>query len=69
MAAGEEILLNSTQTGSGAHQASYSMVTAGFFLVLRWPGHEADHSPTSKPEVKNGGATPALHRTFSWNGA
>jgi hypothetical protein len=32
-------------------------------------GREADQSPTSSAEVKNGGATPPLHLTSSWRSA
>jgi hypothetical protein len=33
------------------------------------PGREADHSPPSSPEVKNGGAITLLRHTPSWHGA
>jgi hypothetical protein len=45
-------LLHTVQTGSGAHSQSYQM-DAG----LEGPGREADHSPPSNAESKNGGAT------------
>jgi hypothetical protein len=32
---------------------------------LSWPGREADHSPPSSAEVKNGGAIPPLPHTSS----
>jgi hypothetical protein len=41
------------QTGSGAHQASYPMVTGGPFPGGKArPGRDADHSPPSSAEVK-----------------
>jgi hypothetical protein len=33
------------------------------------PGREADHSPPSSAEVKNGGAVPPLPRTSLWRNA
>jgi hypothetical protein len=33
---------------------------------LKQQGREADHSPPSSGEVKNGGAIPPLPHTFSW---
>jgi hypothetical protein len=44
-------LLHSLQTCSGAHPASYPVSAEGSF-----PGFEADRSPPSCAEVKNGGA-------------
>jgi len=38
------------QTGSGAHTAFYPMGTRVFFLGVKWPGSEADHSPPSTAE-------------------
>jgi hypothetical protein len=35
----------------------------------KWPGHEADHSPPSFAEVKNGGAIPPLPHMSSWQSA
>jgi hypothetical protein len=37
------------QNGSGAHPASYPGVPS---LVVKWPGHEADHSPPSSAKFK-----------------
>jgi hypothetical protein len=34
---------------------------------VKRPGREADHSPPSNGEVKNGGATPPLPHTSSWH--
>jgi hypothetical protein len=62
-------ILHSFQTGSGAHPASYPMGTEGSFPGVKRPGREADRSPTSNAEVKNGGAIPALPRTSSCSSA
>jgi hypothetical protein len=48
-------LLHSVQTGSGTHPASYLM-GAGATRQER----EADNSPHSSSEVKNGGAIPPI---------
>jgi hypothetical protein len=41
------------QTGSGAHPASCTMGTGGFFPGGKArPGRDADHSPPSSAEVK-----------------
>jgi hypothetical protein len=40
-------------TGSGAHPTSYPMGTGALSLGVKWPGHEADHSPPTSAEVKN----------------
>jgi hypothetical protein len=45
-------LHHSVQNGSGAHPASYPMVTGGSFPGVKRPGREADHSPPSTAEVK-----------------
>jgi len=39
------------QTGPGAHQASYTMGT-GSFQGVKGPGHDVDHPPLSRTEVK-----------------
>jgi hypothetical protein len=33
-------------------------------LGVKWQGHEADHSPPSSAEVKNGGALPPFPHIF-----
>jgi hypothetical protein len=33
---------------------------------IKQPGHEADHSPPSSAEVKNGGVIPLVPHTTSW---
>jgi hypothetical protein len=57
-------LLHRVQTESGAHPASYRMGIGDFS-----PGGrsvlEADHSPPSSAEVKNGGTIPLLPDTSS----
>jgi hypothetical protein len=35
------------------------------FPVVKRPEREADHSPPSSAEIKNGGATPTLSRVFT----
>jgi hypothetical protein len=48
-------LLRSVQTESGAHPASYPMGTGSFSPGLKRTEREADHSPPSDAEIKNGG--------------
>jgi hypothetical protein len=44
--------------------------TKGLFLLgVEWQGHEADHSPPSSAEVKNGGAIPPFLHMLSWHDA
>jgi hypothetical protein len=47
-------LLHSVQTCSGAYQASDTVGTRGFVPSSKAVGHEANHSPPSSAEVKNG---------------
>jgi hypothetical protein len=54
-------LPRSVQTGSGA----LSMDTRAISLGEKMSGREADHSPPSSAEVKNGGAIPPLPHTPS----
>jgi hypothetical protein len=49
--------LHTVQTDSEAHPVSYPMGSGGLFPRM---GHEADHSPRSSAEVKNGGVIPPL---------
>jgi hypothetical protein len=35
---------------------------------IKRQGHEADHSPESSAEVKNGGAIPPVSHASSWRG-
>jgi hypothetical protein len=39
-------------------------MAAGWTTGVKRPGSEADHSPPSSAEVKNGGAMPPLPHTF-----
>jgi hypothetical protein len=50
-------LFHGVQTDSGAHPASYPMALS---LGVKRPESEADHSPPSSAEVKNGTAIPPL---------
>jgi hypothetical protein len=61
-------LLHSVQTSSGAYPSFYPVRTGVFFMGVKRPGHEADHSPPSSAEVKNGVIFP-LPNTSSWHGA
>jgi hypothetical protein len=62
-------LLHSVQTGSGAHPESYPMGTGALSPGVKRPGREADHSPPSSADVKNGGAIPLLPHMPSWHRA
>jgi hypothetical protein len=62
-------LLHSIKTGSGAQPVSYTMDTTGCFPRSKVAGGEADHSPPSSAEVKNGGAMPPFPHMSSWCGA
>jgi hypothetical protein len=46
-------LLQSIQTGSGAHLASYPMGTWALSLGAKRPGRETDYSPPVSAEVEN----------------
>jgi hypothetical protein len=52
-------LLHNLQTRSGANVGSCTLGTKTAAPEVKWPGHEADHSPPTNAEVKNGG-------TISW---
>jgi hypothetical protein len=41
------------QTGSLVQPASYPMGSEGYSHGIKWPCHEADHSPPTNAEVKN----------------
>jgi hypothetical protein len=47
------VFSTTVQTASGANSAPCSMCT-GFFLGVMRPGRDADHSPLSNADVKNG---------------
>jgi hypothetical protein len=51
--AGNFSLLHHIQTGSGAHPASYPMVTGGFLPLVERPVREADHLPPSSAKVQD----------------
>jgi hypothetical protein len=53
-------LLRGVQIASGAHPAAYQVGPVGSYPGVKRPGNEAEKSPPSNAEVKNGGATPAL---------
>jgi hypothetical protein len=62
-ARGKMSFLHSVQTGYGAQPTSYAMGTGSSFRgykAARGPEQEADHSPPSRAEVKNGGTIPPL---------
>jgi hypothetical protein len=42
----------------GATQPPIQWVPGALSLGVKWPGREADHSPLSSAELKNGGAIP-----------
>jgi hypothetical protein len=52
--AGNFSLHHRDQNGSGAHPASYPMGTRGSFGGGKAAGREADHSPPSSAEVRDG---------------
>jgi hypothetical protein len=58
-------LLHSVQTGSGAPPAYYTVGVGRFFPGVKLLGREAEHSPPSRAEVKNGGVIPPLSHTSS----
>jgi hypothetical protein len=58
-------LFHSIQTSSSAHPASRGFFPPG----VKQLECEADDSPPSSAEVKNGGAIPPLPHTPSWHGA
>jgi hypothetical protein len=50
--AGNFSLHHRVQNGSGAHPTAYTMVTRGFYLGVKRPGREVDHTPPSSAEVE-----------------
>jgi hypothetical protein len=65
-------MYNSIQTGSGTHTASYPIGNGErgpYPWRLKRQEREGDHSPSSRAEVKNGGAMPPLPHTSSWRAA
>jgi hypothetical protein len=53
------------QTGSGAHQASYPLGTAGSFSRCKAVGRETDLSPGHNVEVKNEWSSTSTPHTSS----
>jgi hypothetical protein len=53
----------------GPTQPPVQWVWGAVSLGLKQLGHEADHSPPSSSEVKNGGAIPSFPHASSWHGA
>jgi hypothetical protein len=62
-------LSNNIQTSSGAHPTFYATEYPWFSLEVKWPGHEADHSPPSTTKVKNSWSYTATPPASSWHGA
>jgi hypothetical protein len=52
----------------GPTQTTIHWVLGAIYPGIKWPGPEADHSPPSSVEVKNGGAIPPLPHMSSWRG-
>jgi hypothetical protein len=52
----------------GLTQPPIQWVPGDVYLEVKWPGHEADHSPPTSAKVKNGGAytstTPYIFRAY-----
>jgi hypothetical protein len=59
-------LLHSVQTSL---RRTHPLGARGVFPGVKRPGREADHSPPSNAEVKNGGAIPPLSHMPSWHSA
>jgi hypothetical protein len=68
---GQEIFLFSIESrpALGHTQPSIQWVSGALSLGAKWLRREADHSPPSSAEVKNGGAIPPLPHKSSWRGA
>jgi hypothetical protein len=67
---GKDIFLfRSVQIGSGAHLAEYLMGSGDSFLGDNLQGREADYSPPSGAEIKNGRVISPVSHTSSWRGA
>jgi hypothetical protein len=58
----ERFDLHNVQPVSGANPIPYTMGTAGCFPEGKGQEHEADQSPPSSAEIKNGGAIPPFPR-------
>jgi hypothetical protein len=62
------ILLNSSQTDSGAQPLPYQWVQVAVSVRVKWLGREAGHLPSPNAKVKNSGVLPLL-RSATWCGA
>jgi hypothetical protein len=58
-------LFHRVQTGSDTYPISYSMGTGALSFAVKRQRHDADHSPPSSAEVKNGGAIIPLPHSSS----
>jgi hypothetical protein len=67
----QEIFLFSTAFGSalGLSQPLIQWVSGTLSSGVKRPGSEADNSPPSSTEVKNGEAIPPRPHMYSWRGA
>jgi hypothetical protein len=57
-------MFDRVQAESGVHPASYQTGTEGSFPVVKREGREADYTPLSSAEVKNGEAIPPSAYVF-----
>jgi hypothetical protein len=55
------------QAGGGGTQPLIEWVPETLFPRVKWQEREADNSPPSNVEVKNGEAMPPLPHTSSWH--
>jgi hypothetical protein len=53
----------------GPTQIPVQWVLGALSLRVKWMEHEADHSPSSSVEIKNGGSIPPFPHTSSWHRA
>jgi hypothetical protein len=63
------LFTTASRPGLGPTQPPMQWVPGALPLGVKWPGREADHSPTSVVEVKMGGFIPTLPNTPSWRSA
>jgi hypothetical protein len=59
-------LLQIVQIGSGDHRAPSTMHTGSSIQGVKRQGREADNSPASTAEIKNGGAIPLFLNASPW---
>jgi hypothetical protein len=60
-------MLHSVQTESRTHQCAIQYVRGALPQEVKRQGREADHSPPSSAEVRNGGGTTPLPNMSSWH--